>query len=169
MKRLPVPAAFAAVLSCILAAPALAARDGEEAPLRLEEEAQQAGSGGGSLVRTIVGLAIVLAVIYGLHWVLKQVKASREGKTSGSGLTSVATLGLGPNRSIHVIRAGDEILVVGATEHGITPLRTYPEEEARLAGLLDEPDVVDVEPPRAVAPRLPAAVLENLRALTVRR
>ena len=163
MKRLSVPAAFAAVLSCVLAAPALAARSSEETPLRLDEEAQQASSGGGSLVRTIVGLAIVLGVIYGLHWVLKQVKASREGKASGSALTTLSTLPLGTNRSVHVVRAGDEVLVLGATEHGITQLRTYSEEEARAAGLLDEPDVVDVEPKR------PAALIESLRALTVRR
>jgi flagellar protein FliO/FliZ len=160
MKRLPVPAAFAAVLSCVLVAPAFAS---ENTPLQLEEETRQASSGGGSLVRTIVGLAIVLGVIYGLHWVLKQVKASREGKTSGSGLASLSTLPLGTNRSVHVVRAGDEILVLGATEHGITQLRVYTDDEARAAGLLDEPEVIDVAPSR------PAAVLDTLRTLTVRR
>ena len=167
MNRFSVPAACAAVLSCVLAAPAFAS---ENTPVRLDEDTQQASSGGGSLVRTIVGLAIVIGVIYGLHWVLKQVKASREGKASGAGLASLSTLPLGTNRSVHVVRAGDEVLVLGATEHGITQLRTYSEDEARAAGLLDEPDVVDVEPrvrPRSL-PQLPQLV-ESLRARTVRR
>ena len=162
MKRLPVTAACAA-LSCFLAAPALAAPSGEETPLRLDDQAQAASSGGGgTLVRTFVGLAIVIGVIYGLYWVLRQVKASREEKASGTGLTQLATLPLGPSRSIYVVRAGNEVLVVGATEHGITPLHAYPEEEARIAGLLEEAPVVIEE-------RRPNPLLEQLRALTVRR
>ena len=163
MKRLSVQAAFAAVLSCVLAAPALAAQSSEDTPLRLDEQTQQAGSGGGSIVRTFVGLAVVIGVIYGLHWILKQVKASREGKASGNALTTLSTLPLGTNRSVHVVRAGDEVLVLGATVHGITQLRTYTEDEARVAGLMDEPEPVEVTPKR------PAALLDQLRALTVRR
>ena len=40
--------------------------------------ATSTGLRGASLVRTIVGLAIVMAVIWGLTWVLKQVKSGRE-------------------------------------------------------------------------------------------
>ena len=46
-------------------------------------------------MRTIVGLAIVIGVIYGLYWVLKQVKTSREASAAGSGLETLATLPLG--------------------------------------------------------------------------
>src|SRR5215207_6097195 len=96
----------AAALSGCLAAPALAlAADGEQTPLRLEGSSEQAaeavGSSGGGLVRTIVGLAVVIGVIYGLTWVLKQVKAGKEERADGSGLASVATLPLGTNRSLH--------------------------------------------------------------------
>lgn len=167
MKKLFVPS-IAAVLSCLLAASAFAAPHGEDKPIDLTEAQQAGGGGGGGFVRTIVGLAVVIGVILGLHWVLKQVKASREERSSGSGLVSLATLALGPNRSLHVVRAGNEILVVGATEQGITPIRTYGEDEARDAGLLDGPDVIDVEPTPRV-PQRAANVLEGLRALTVRR
>jgi flagellar protein FliO/FliZ len=121
------------------------------------------------LVRTVVGLAIVLAVIFGLHWVLKQVKASREEKADGSGLTPVATLPLGSNRSLHVVRAGQEVLVVGSGEHGVTPVRAYSEAEARALGILEEPgeaEAIDVEPRRALA--RPGGALTALRAWTVR-
>jgi flagellar protein FliO/FliZ len=155
--------------------PALAAAaGGENAPLDLDSGgAQAAAGGGGSLVRTIVGLAIVLAVIYGLHWVLKQVKASREGRAAGGGLVPVATLPLGSNRSLHVVRAGREVLVLGAAEHGVTPLRVYSETEARTAGLLDGDDeliegtAVEVAAPPGTLPA-PRRALDAVRAWTVR-
>ena len=75
---------------------------GEDTALNLptgDPESVQAASGGG-LVRTFVGLAIVVAVIYGLYWILRQVKAGREERTVGSGLTTTATVPLGPNRAL---------------------------------------------------------------------
>ena len=50
------------------------------------------------------------------------------------GLETVATLPLGPNRSLHLVRAGDELVLVGVAEHGVTPIRTYSEDEARALG-----------------------------------
>jgi flagellar protein FliO/FliZ len=101
------------------------------------DASQAAGpSAGGGLVRTIVGLAIVIAVIYGLYWVLKQVKSSREERASGQGLGTLATLPLGPNRALHLVRAGGEIVLLGVGEGGVTPIRTYGEHEARALGLL---------------------------------
>src|SRR4051794_23003372 len=135
--------AIAALLAALLLAPATAlAADGESTPLNLKPPKAGASeavgqSSGGGLVRTFVGLAIVIAVIYGVYWVLKQVKASREERASGSGLSTIATLPLGPNRSLHLIRAGGEVLVVGASEQGVNHIRTYSEEEARVQGLLD--------------------------------
>ena len=50
-------------------------------------------------------------------------------------------LPLGPNRSLHMIRAGREIVLVGVAEHGVAPIRSYTEEEAYEAGLIsDDPD-----------------------------
>lgn len=174
MKRLPVPAALATLLAfpaapaallALPSAPALAAPEGEDTPLDLDgAKATEAAASGGGFVRTIVGLAIVIGVIYGLYWVLRQVKASREERATGSGLVTIASLPLGPGRSLHLVRAGHEVLVVGASEHGVTPIRAYHESEARAAGLLDaeEPPVITVGPARAGA-------LDALRAWTVRR
>ncbi len=142
-----------AVLGLFLLAPAALAADGERTPLKLSDDAAepvQASSAGGGLVRTIVGLAIVVGVIYGLYWILKQVKAAREETASGEGLQTLATLPLGTNRSIHLVRAGHEIVLVGAGEHGVTPIRTYSEAEARALGLLTDEAVVEtaVEKPQ---------------------
>jgi flagellar protein FliO/FliZ len=161
--------AGAAALGLLLLAPAALAADGENTPLDLSEPkakaTEAAGSSSGGLVRTIVGLAIVIGVIYGLYWVLKQVKASREDKALGSGLQTVATLPLGANRAMHLIRAGDEVVLVGVGEGGVTPIRTYGEHEARALGLLDD----DAEPGETL--ELPAPTgstwLDTLRKRTV--
>jgi flagellar protein FliO/FliZ len=136
----------ALALSGVLLAPALAlGADGEQTPLNIagddaaKDAPQHVGASGGSIVRTIVGLAVVIGVIYGLAWVLRQIKASKQAGAEGGGLTTLATLPLGTNRSLHLVRAGGEIVLVGAGEHGVTPIRTYTEDEARRLGLLDEP------------------------------
>jgi flagellar protein FliO/FliZ len=135
-------ALFAAVLCGLLIPASALAADGESTPLNLpsaQKTAETAAPGaGGGLVRTIVGLAIVLGVIYGLYWVLKQVKASREASATGTGLTTVATLPLGTNRSLHLVRAGDEVHLLAAGEGGVTQIRSYREPEARALGLLED-------------------------------
>src|SRR6185437_15732007 len=150
---------------------------GENTPLNLpvqtSHSASTPGASGGSLVRTFVGLAIVLAVIYGLYWVLKQVKANREERSSGSGLSSVASLPLGPNRSVHLVKSGREYVLVGASENGVTPIRTYSEEEAHDAGLIGvEPDA-ELESPLPARPQksgiLIKDILEEMRRRTVRK
>ena len=149
--------AGAAVLGWLLLAPAALAADGESTPLDLDPPKVNAhdatGAGGGGLVRTIVGLAVVIGVIYGLYWVLKQVKSSREERASGSGLGTLATLPLGPNRSLHLVRAGGEVVLLGAGEGGVTPIRTYGENEARALGLLG--DDSEPTPPSGPTPALP--------------
>ena len=132
----------AAVLGCLLTAPVALAANGENTPLNLPSQTSKAassspGPGGGSIVRTIVGLAVVIGVIYGLTWVLKQVKASRSSVAAGTGLETLATLPLGTNRTLHLVRAGDEVVLLGAGDAGVTPIRTYTESQARDLGLLD--------------------------------
>jgi len=134
----------ATVLGLLLLAPAALAADGERTPLNLTEPkdtaSQAVGSTSGGLVRTIVGLAVVIGVIYGLYWILKQVKSSREDRASGVGLHTLATLPLGQNRAMHLVRAGTEVVLVGVGESGVTPIRTYGENEARALGLLVDDD-----------------------------
>jgi len=143
---------FAVLCACLLAfagpasafSPAIKAKGagGENTPLHLSSTSGGAAhtsttsSGGASIVRTIVGLAIVIAVIWGLAWILRQVKSGREPNVSSSGLASVAALTLGSGRSVHLVRAGNDYVLLGSTEHGVAPIHRYTEEQALEAGLL---------------------------------
>jgi hypothetical protein len=57
---------------------------------------------------------------------------------------------------------------VGAGEHGVTPIRTYSEAEARAVGLLVD-DITEVLEPAAAAPRKLGRLLDELRRRTVIR
>jgi flagellar protein FliO/FliZ len=164
----------AAVFGCLLTAPVAFAADGEGTKLNLgsaDESAKAAASNsantGGSIVRTIVGLAVVLGVIYGLHWVLKQVKASKDTGNAGESLETIASLGLGTNRSLHLVRVGGEIVLLGAAEHQITPIRRYSQTEAHALGLLEPApmtlDAIELETER------PKGFVDILRSKTVVR
>lgn len=153
---------------------------GEATPLNLTSgsSSTHTSTGGASITRTIVGLLIVIAVIWGLTWVLKQVKSGRERGASGSGLSSLATLPLGSGRSMHLVRAGSDYLLVGSAEHGVAPIHRYTEQQAREIGLLDLLERQDGEgrPPIASGPNRPpiasgdlAGLLDRLRQWTVRR
>lgn len=153
--------ATAAFCACLLAfagpasafTPATKA-GGESTPLNLGGTAgatHSTSSGGASIVRTIVGLAIVLAVIWGLAWIMRQVKSAREGGGRGSQpssaeLASVAALTLGSGRSVHLVRAGNDYVLLGATEHGVAPIHRYTEEQALDAGLLPQDGVLPEQP-----------------------
>jgi flagellar protein FliO/FliZ len=157
MTKLTLPRAatqVAALLCCCLlawAGPASAFTaaktkkgTGEQTPLNLGSPSTgtHTSSGGASIVRTIVGLAIVLGVIWGLSWILRQVKARRDPRVAATGLTSVAALSLSSGRSVHLVRAGKDYLLLGSAEHGLMPIHRYTEQQALEAGLLspEEPE-----------------------------
>jgi flagellar protein FliO/FliZ len=179
----PLTVALSAALLSLLLLPALALaagdKYGESTRLDLPSNssphvADVGGGSGGSLARTFVGLAVVVAVIYGVTWVLRQMKASKEERSVGYGLSTEATVPLGPGRSVHLIRAGRELVLVGSAEQGVVPIRTYSEEEALSLGLLapkqlDSGD--DGERPSGTGAVLRATagnLLENLRQRTAR-
>jgi flagellar protein FliO/FliZ len=169
-------AVSAYLTTLVLASPVAAATKEENTPLNLDavqEPAKQAatGGGGGGIARMIVGLAIVIGVIYGLAWVLRQLKASREDQGSGSGLAAISSLPLGPNRSVHLVRAGTDLVLLGAAEKGITPIRTYTESEARAVGLLGDEDLLALPTGSPAPSGSPVAqtIVQALRKRTVRR
>ena len=169
-----IPAAAAGIGSLLLAPTAFAADKGESTPLNLTNSTTHAAhvSSGGGIARTIFALIVVCAVIYGITWLLKKVKSTKEEAASGNSLESLATLPLGANRALHLVRAGTEVVLIGSADHAVTPIRRFSEAEAIQLGLLDGTTgaTLDVLPPEGPAPRRPqtvAGLLDALRAKTV--
>ena len=64
---------------------------------------------------------------------------------------------------MHLLRAGDELFLVGSSEQSVTGLASWgPEEARRLEAVLAVP------PPQPPQPTQPVGVLDALRKLTVR-
>jgi flagellar protein FliO/FliZ len=124
------------------------------------------GNFSGTIVRTIVGLLIVIAVIYGLSWILKQAKAAKN-PTLGDGLAQVASLPLGPNRSLTLVRVGAELHLLGVAEHGVTSVRVFSEEEAYELGIPFDPEDFDTSGGAGGMPPV-QRLIESLRRFTVR-
>jgi flagellar protein FliO/FliZ len=144
------------------------AASGENTPLNISSSAIKthaaSSSGGSGIVRTIVGLFIVIAVIYGVAWILRQAKSSKNRPT-GNGLSQLATLPLGNGRSVALVRAGTDVVLVGVSENSVTPIRTYTEAEVLANGIVaPEDEELESEP----APRSAGNLIDNLRRMTVR-
>jgi flagellar protein FliO/FliZ len=130
-------------------------------------------TGAGTIVRGIVGLAIVLGVIYGLHWLLKTSQRGR--RSDGNTMVEVvATTPLAQNKALHLVRAGGELLLIGSSESAVTPIRVYSATEAVALGL--EPGAAPIELEAAAIAETPAleraveprGVVGTIRSWTVR-
>jgi flagellar protein FliO/FliZ len=158
--------ALTGALTLSHAVAALAASGAESTRLNLggTSTAHAGGSTSSSLIRTIVGLFIVIVVIYGITWLMRQHKGGKS-RASGSGLAPIATMPLGAGRSVALVRVGRELHLLGVAEHGVTAIRTYTEKEALSHGFELDPDQEDE--PGAVAPPL-VRVVDAVRRLTER-
>ncbi|HET9073195.1 MAG TPA: flagellar biosynthetic protein FliO [Solirubrobacteraceae bacterium] len=110
--------------------------------LKLAGTAHASSGTGGSILHTIVGLVIVIAVIYGLTLIVRRLKA-KDLPAAGDSLERIASLPLGTNRSVALVRVGSELHLLGVGEQSVTPIRSFTEDEAIELGL-------PVTPPGAV-------------------
>jgi flagellar protein FliO/FliZ len=139
---------------------------GQNTPLHLSgggiSHAASDASATGSIVRTIVGLAIVIAVIYGLSWIIRQARKAKN-PALGTGLEQIASLPLGTGRSVSLVRVGSELHLLGIAEHGVSRIRTFTEDEAIAAGLpISTRDEYEDNPPPITK------AIDLLRRMTVR-
>jgi flagellar biosynthetic protein FliO len=126
-------------------------------------------SSSGSIIRIFGGLLIVLAVIYGVYWLLKAYSKSKNGGDSADDRLSVlGTTTLAPNRSLHLVRVGQEVLLLGSAEQSVTPIRAYSIDELRKLGV----DVDELELQgrgrRGGGSGNAGGLLEGLRRMTAR-
>jgi flagellar protein FliO/FliZ len=101
------------------------------------DAAPQVDSSAGSVVRVFLGLFLVVVIIGVLYRVLRRAQRGRlPGGRSDGTIEVLETTQLGPGRNIHLVRVGERVLVVGATEHAISPLHAFAREEAIAEGVI---------------------------------
>lgn len=178
--------AVVAVWTAVSAGPVLGAADPESLPIAKGGSGGTGvtGGAGGTLVRMGLGLVVVLAIIVAVWYVLKRVKSSRYPETDARGSAMIdvlATTPLGPNRNLHLVRVGDELMVIGATDHSVNAVARIEADQTELfLSDLTAPDARGAFTPsagsrrtdarfRASAAPPDATVLDRLRALTTRR
>ncbi|MEO6867493.1 MAG: flagellar biosynthetic protein FliO, partial [Gaiellales bacterium] len=88
---------------------------------------KKSGGDSGSILRMIFGLIVVIGSIFGIHMLLKKWGSSRmQGVAGRSGVIDVvATTSLAQGRALHLVRIGDELVLVGATEQSITRIGDF--------------------------------------------
>lgn len=181
------PARTATAAAPTRTAPAAARTTATPAPRAADPEAQPIpeGSGGpvsvdaglgGTAFRLLLGLLIVVGLIMGVWYVMKRIQRSRYPALEGTGselIAVLATTPLGPNRALHIVRVGEQVVLVGATDHAV---QTVAHLDADTAAA-----VVRNLPPagggigaaartRAVATSADATSwVDKLRAMTTRR
>lgn len=120
--------------------------------------------GGGSILRFVVGLAIVLCIIFALRWVLKRTSLGRVPGIGGEGAIRVLeTKTLAPHRYVHLVRVGEQLVVVGSSESGVAYLGQV--SDTVTVDLLNR---IDAVPAGAPAPTAPLRVIDALRDRTTR-
>ncbi len=81
---------------------------------------------GGNLLQLIVGLAVVLALMVGALWLIKQL-TQRRGAASGL-LKVVTATAVGPRERVVIVEVGSTWLVLGVAPGRVTPLAEVPRQ-----------------------------------------
>lgn len=80
-----------------------------------------------SLVQTLFGLGLVLALIWGAAWAIRRVAPA--AARPGTFLKTIATLPVGQRERVVVVEVGEQWLVLGVCAGGIQALSTLPKGE----------------------------------------
>jgi flagellar protein FliO/FliZ len=105
----------------------------------------QMPSFGAALVRMVLSLAVVIAIGVGVIWLLRR-KGSPSWSRKGTGtLRVVESCSLSAGHAIHLVRIGDQFVLVGASPAGLAPLSDVMlDTDALLAG---QAPPVEARPP----------------------
>ena len=89
-----------------------------------------------SILRVLLTLVVVAAAIYGLVFLVK--KFSRGGAARDPFLKVLASVPLGPGRSVYIISVGSQAWLVGSAESGVTLISEIGDKEILDAMLLED-------------------------------
>jgi flagellar biosynthetic protein FliO len=161
----------------VLAAPAAAGgyRDNTLLPSAIRHSAHTtvtaavvSGTGDAAL-RMLGGLAIVVALILGLYKFLKRSSAKNDRTVRDDGwMRVVSSTPLAPARSLHLVRVGDEVVLLASSEQSVTTVRVYSAEEAKRLGVELDDLPEDAGGKNGANPRFGTALVESLKRITAR-
>jgi len=105
-------------------------------------EGAEAGSGGlgdGWLFSTLAALGIVIALVFGLRWMLRRGGIVSTAAPQGSVVEVLSRTTVAPRSHVVLMRVGPRILVVNDSPNGMRTLTQIedPEEVAELLGAVD--------------------------------
>jgi flagellar protein FliO/FliZ len=126
---------------------------------------------GSAALHMLLGLAVVLALIFGLYKLLRRSAAKNDKTVRDDGFIGVvSSTPLAPSRSLHLVRVGEELVLVGSSEQTVTPIRVYSRDEARRLGVDPElaAPALPFSPAPAGRPGFGAALVESLKRMTAR-
>jgi flagellar protein FliO/FliZ len=109
----------------------------------------------GNVIQLVIGLAVVLAMIVGSLWILKQL-TQRRGASTGL-LKLVASTAVGPRERVVIVEVGSTWLVLGVAPGRVNALAEVPRQadvtvsppNRRPASVYSPPTAVDPSPPSA--------------------
>jgi flagellar protein FliO/FliZ len=124
---------------------------------------------GNAALHMLLGLAIVCAIIFALYKILRRTAAKNDRTVRDDGwMQVVSSTPLAPSRSLHLVRVGEEVVLLGSSEQSVTAIRVYTPQEARTLGV----DASSLEASKlAVGERsagLGRSLVESLKRMTAR-
>lgn len=128
-----------------------------------------ASGAGNAAFHMLLGLTVVSALIFGLYKILKRTSAKNDKTAPDDGwMQVVSTTPLGPSRALHLVRVGNEVVLLAASEQTVTPVRVYGAEEADRLGVNAMP--AQIGPGRRVRGNSASgpSLIETLKRFTAR-
>jgi flagellar biosynthetic protein FliO len=134
---------------------------------------QVTSSATGDLMRVLLGLVVVVLIIGVLYAVARRAQRGRPPSNRGGAVEVIDTTALSTTRQLHLVKVGDRVLLLGATDQMITRLESFDHDDAIDQGLITEPPLPgEVEPSvaRAVQGQTPQrrSIVDLLRERTMR-
>jgi flagellar biosynthetic protein FliO len=128
-----------------------------------------ASGAGNAALHMLLGLAVVSALIFGLYKVLKRTAAKSDKTIRDDGwMQVVSSTPIGPSRSLHLVRVGNEVVLLASSEQSVTPVRVYGADEVERLGVDAVPAQIGSGRRINTNPGFGKALVESLKRLTAR-